>query len=73
MWLSITLFPDLDGLDGLIDQSELALEAWLGALAILLAFVVIGRCVDRVKRRVKVEKIVRRRVRRSLGEGGRPF
>jgi len=61
MWLSISLFPDLDGLDGLISESELVLQAWLGALAILIAFVVIGRLVDRFKRRVKVEKISRRR------------
>ena len=73
MWLPISLFPDLDGFDGLISESELVLEAWLGALAILIAFVVIGRCVDRFKRRVKVEKISRHG-RRSLGEGRRrPF
>jgi len=62
MWLSISLFPDLDGLDGVISESETVLETFLMTLAILVAFVVIGRCVERVKRRVKVEKVVRRRL-----------
>lgn len=62
MPLSISLF-DFDGLDGLISESELVLQAWLGALALVLVFVVIGAAVARCKRRSAVEKILRRRLR----------
>jgi hypothetical protein len=61
MPLSLSLFPDIDGLDGLISDSEVVLAVFLATLAILLAFVVIGRCVDYVRRQSPVEKIVRRR------------
>ena len=62
MWLSISLFPDLDGLDGLIDQSEWVLQTWLWAMAFLLIFIVSRECALRFKRRSEVEKIIRRRL-----------
>jgi hypothetical protein len=60
MPLSISLFPDIDGLDRLISDSETVLQAWLGALAILLAMVVIFECVERW-RRSPIEKLLKRR------------
>ena len=62
MWLSITLFPDLDGLDGLISESETVLSTFLWVLAILIAFVVVGNCIERIRRRVRISKVTQRRL-----------
>jgi len=63
MPLSIQLFPDIDGLENLISESELVLQVWVLALAIIISACVIGACVARCKRRSAVEKIIRRRLR----------
>lgn len=55
------LFPDLDGLDGLIAESELFLQAYLWSLVVLVGLVVIGQCVSYFKRRSPVEQMLRRR------------
>lgn len=61
MPLSISLF-DFDGLDGLIDpEGILVLLVWIITLAFMLVFTVVGECVDRLKRRSPVEKLVRKR------------
>lgn len=62
MPLAISLFPDLDGLEDLIGDSELALQMYLASLAILLALVVGHWAVDRFRQRSPVEKMLRRRV-----------
>jgi hypothetical protein len=61
MSLSISLFPDLDGLDGLISDSEFYLRLWAMALALILAGVV-ARGAVAVRKRSPVEKILRRRL-----------
>lgn len=55
------LFPDIDNLDRVMAQAETVLAVWIAALAILLAFVVIGDCIQRFKKRSPVEKLLRRR------------
>lgn len=59
--LAPDLFFDLDGLDGLISDTETVLSVYGEACGILLAFVVIGACVERFRRRSPVEKLSRRR------------
>lgn len=63
MSLALSLFPDLDGLDGLISESETVLSVYLATLAILLAFVVVAECIAWFKRRSPVEKMLRRGLR----------
>jgi hypothetical protein len=60
MPLSISLFPDLDGL---IDVSGQGLHAYLAALAIVLALLIAHAVVDRLKQRSPVEKLIKRRGR----------
>lgn len=59
----LTYLSELDGLDGVIAQTETVLSVYLGSLAILLVFVVVGECVTRFKRRSPVEKLLRRGLR----------
>jgi hypothetical protein len=59
---AFSLFPDLDGLDGLISESESVLGVYAAVLALLVAFVVAGSLIERRKRRSPVEKILRRRI-----------
>lgn len=61
MWLALTLFPEVDGLDGLIEESMPWLGAWLFLLAIILVVMVIGSLIQRFRRRSPVEKLLRRR------------
>jgi hypothetical protein len=58
MSLSLSLF-DLDGFDGLIEQSMPWFALWLIALAIGLAIVVTFRCVERVRHRSPVDRLLR--------------
>ena len=50
----------IENLDLIISQAETVLSVYMGVLAILLAFVVIGSAIER-KRRSPVEKLLRRR------------
>lgn len=61
MQLALSLFPDVDGLDGLIESSMPVFALWLFALALVLAAIVISECVDRVRHRSPVDKLLRRR------------
>lgn len=61
MQLSLTLFPELDGLDGLIEATMPAFAIWLFALAIVLSAIVIHQCVDRIRHRSPVDRLLRRR------------
>lgn len=61
MYLALTLFPDVDGLDGLIEQSMPWFGLWLFALALVLAVIVTADCVDRFRRRSPVDRLLRRR------------
>lgn len=58
---ALSLFPDIDGLDGLIEQSMPYFGLWLFVLALLLIAVVVADCVNRFRRRSPVEKLLRRR------------
>lgn len=60
MSLALSLFPDLDGFDSLIADSETLLAFYAAVLAILLCFIVVGECIEH-KRRSPVEKILKRR------------
>jgi hypothetical protein len=58
MSLSLSLF-DLDGFDGLIEQSMPWFALWLFAVAIGLAIVVAFRCLERVRHRSPVDRLLR--------------
>lgn len=62
MSLALSLFPDLDGFDSLIAESETVLSLYAAVLAILLCFIVVGECIER-RRRSPVEKLLRKRAR----------
>lgn len=59
--MGLALAFDLDGLDGLITDSELVLSVYLMTLSIVIGFVVAFECVERLKRRSPVEKLLRKR------------
>lgn len=61
MPLSISLFPDLDGIEDLIGDSETGLQMYLASLAILLAFLIAHAVIDRLKQRSPVEKLIKGR------------
>jgi hypothetical protein len=61
MPLALSLFPDVDGLDGLIDASMPLFALLLWALALGLAITVIGQGVARIRSRSPVDKLLRRR------------
>lgn len=59
--LSLSLFPDIDSLEGLIDETSTVLTVYVVTLAILLAVIVIGEVIAH-RRRSPVEKLLRRRL-----------
>jgi hypothetical protein len=61
MYLALALFPDVDGLDDLIEASMPWFTLWLIALALALIFIVVGQGVSRFRRRSPVERLLRRR------------
>jgi len=62
MWLALTLFPEVDGLDGLIEESMPWLGAWLFLLMMILVLTVIGGAIVRYRERHSpVEKLLRKR------------
>jgi hypothetical protein len=63
MPLSISLFPDLDGLEDLIGDSETGLQVYLASLAIVLALLIAHAVVDRLRQRSPVEKLIKGRGR----------
>jgi hypothetical protein len=58
MQLSISLFPDLDGLDGLIDDSATVVLVCLAAWLLVLVFVAVDDLVERY--RSPVRKLMKR-------------
>lgn len=61
MQLALALFPDVDGLDGLIDESMPWFAAWLILLAISLLIMLAGKGIARLRRRSPVEQLLHRR------------
>jgi hypothetical protein len=61
MQLAISLFPDIDGLDGLIESSMPVFAVLLFALALVLATLVVSDCLDRARHRSPVDRLLRRR------------
>lgn len=61
MSLALTLFPEVDTIDVLIEESMPWLLAWLVLLAVALGVVTIGNAVARFRGRSPVEKLVRGR------------
>lgn len=63
MPLSISIFPDLDGLEDLLGDSATGISMYLASIAILLAFILAHAVIDRVKQRSPVERLIKRRGR----------
>lgn len=61
MSLALSLFPDVDGLDGLIEASMPLFMLWLIALGAAVVLVILHNFTDRMRRRSPVEKLLRRR------------
>lgn len=61
MNLALALFPDIDGLDGLIEQSMPWFIAWLVTLALLLIGLTAFQLVQHFRLRSPVEKLLRKR------------
>lgn len=61
MPLALSLLPELDGLDFLIEESMPWLIAWCLVLALIAAFAVVLLIIDSFMRRAPVEKMLRRR------------
>lgn len=61
MPLALSLFPDVDRLDDLIEATMPLFTLWVFALAIVLAAYVIGDLAQRFRTRSPVEKLLRRR------------
>ena len=56
-------FPDIDGLDALFGDSDLAMQVSIAALLLTFAFVVAHAVVDRIERRSPVERLIKGRGR----------
>lgn len=61
MPLAIQLFPDLDGLDGLVSDSETMLMIYLCTAAGALCLAAIVNCAAAIRRRSPVERLMKRR------------
>lgn len=61
MSLALSLLPDVDGLDGLIEASMPLFVLWLIALGTAVVVVILHDCIDRMRHRSPVEKLLRRR------------
>lgn len=61
MPLALTLFPDIDGLDGLIESTMPLFAFVLFALGAAIVGVLAHDCVDRIRHRSPVDKLLRRR------------
>lgn len=63
MQLALALFPETEGLDGLIEESMPWLMAWLVLAALFLSAVVVAHAATTIRSRSPVEKLLRRGVR----------